>query len=46
MWLFTDIPIENLAKDALERLVEIKQDNIANLWRFLLSGTLNLPEYC
>jgi len=40
------IPIENLAKDVLKRLVEIKQDDIADLWRFLLSGMLNLPEDC
>ena len=29
-----------------KRLVEIKQDDIAALWRSLLSGTLNLPKYC
>ena len=44
--LLTDIPIENLAKGALRRLVEIKQDDIADLRRLLLSGMPNLPKYC
>ena len=32
--LLMDSPIENLAKDALRRLVGIKQDDIADMERF------------
>jgi len=44
--LLTDIPIENLTKDAPKRFIEIEQDYIANLRRFLLSGILNLSKTC